>query len=218
MLKSLYKANTQQSILEELANAISHSIGVLLSIAALIILVTLSLQQNNPLKIISSLLFAGNAFLLYLTSTLYHSFQQPNVKALFQRMEHMAIYLLIAGSYSPFTLINLQGLGGGWLFTTVWALALLGILGKCFFFNRFLLLSLSTYLLLGWIVLFAIKPLYHALPAHGFFWLLAGGLAYTVGALFFVWERLNFSHLFWHLFVLAGTICHFFAILFYAIN
>ena len=155
--------------------------------------------------------------LLFSSSTLYHSFRNERVKHIFRVIDHSSIYLLIAGTYTPFVLVNLRG-GWGWsLFGVIWGLALAGIVFQVFFVSRFRLLQTLIYLLMGWLVVIAVKPLLTRVPLPGLLWLLAGGLSYTVGALFYLWKELPYHHAVWHLFVLAGAICHYFAILFYVL-
>lgn len=141
----------------------------------------------------------------------------PKIKHLFRILDHASIYLLIAGSYTPFVLVTLNGTLGWTIFTIVWSLAFVGILFKWFFVHKFDLLSTLIYLLMGWMALLIVKPLYQLLPPGGLTYIVAGGLSYTVGVIFYIWERLRFSHVLWHLFVLSGSICHFFAVFFYVV-
>ena len=205
----------KQSLGEEIANAITHGIGALLSIAGLIILIVFASLKGDVWHIVSFSIFGACLVLLYTASTLYHSLQGRRVKKVFRIMDHAAIYMLIAGTYTPFTLTLLRG-GWGWsLFGIVWGLGLAGILFKVFFVNRFNVVSTIVYLLMGWMILIAGKPLIEHVPTGGLYFLLAGGAAYSLGTIFYLWEKLPFHHAIWHLFVLAGSICHFFAVLFY---
>lgn len=207
-----------QSLGEEIANSISHGLGLLLSIAALPVLIVHAVGHQPVASVVGATVFGASAILLYLASTLYHALPQPRLKAVFQRLDHAAIYLLIAGTYTPFTLGVLRG-GWGWtLFGVVWGLAAMGLLLKAFAGVRFPHLSTALYLGMGWVVLIAIVPLAERIAPMGLFWLVAGGVSYTLGVVFFVFdERWRYAHFVWHLFVLAGTVCHFFAVLYYAV-
>ncbi|MBT5330210.1 MAG: hemolysin III family protein [Porticoccaceae bacterium] len=205
-----------QSLGEEIANSVSHGVAALLSLVALPILVVGAVQQGGALNIVSSSIFGVSLVLLYLASTLCHSLPQGKAKRVFEILDHCAIYLLIAGTYTPFLLVSLGG-GWGWsLFGVIWGLALLGVLFKSIFGIRYPMASNALYLLMGWLVLVAIKPMMAAVPSAGLAWLLAGGLAYTLGVVFFVMDsRWKFAHFIWHFFVVAGSACHFVAVFFY---
>ncbi|MDA0195626.1 MAG: hemolysin III family protein [Bacteroidetes bacterium] len=205
------------SIGEEIANSITHGIGAALSIGGLTILVILGAKYGDVWHIVSFSIYGGALVLLYLASTLYHSFQKPKVKRVFKFLDHAAIYVLIAGTYTPFMLVNLRGPLGWSLFSTIWGLAILGIIFKIFFLDKLEKLSLSIYLLMGWVCLFAAREMWIEIPIEGLLWLLSGGLIYTLGVLFFRWEKLPYNHAIWHLFVLGGSICHYFSILFYVL-
>jgi hemolysin III len=207
----------QQSWGEELANSLSHGLGLLLAIAGLLALVLQARELGNGYAMAGALSFGGSAVLLYLTSTLYHAIPQLRIKAFLRTLDHIAIYLLIAGTYTPIALGVLRG-GWGWeLFGLVWSLALAGVLFKALGGLRFPHLSTVLYLAMGWVGVIAIHPLWVHMDAAGLIWLAAGGLAYTLGVVFFVLdEKVRYSHFIWHLFVLAGTTCHFFAIFLYA--
>lgn len=151
---------------------------------------------------------------LYAASTLYHSVRSPRLKRILKICDHSAIYLLIAGTYTPFLLVNLHGAWGWSLFSVIWALAMAGILFKVWFVEHFPVLSTAVYLLMGWLVLVAVKPMLLRLPTSGLFWLLPGGVFYTVGVLFCAWKKVPYNHTFWHGFVLAGSTCHYFAVLY----
>jgi len=148
---------------------------------------------------------------------LYHSFQKPKIKNVLKIIDHSCIYLLIAGTYTPFLVVTLRGVLGWTMFAVIWLLAITGVVFKIFFVHRFKIISTIAYLLMGWLVVFAIKPLIDAMPAGGLAWLFAGGLAYSLGVIFYVWKTLPYNHAIWHMFVLAGSACHFFAVLFYVL-
>jgi hemolysin III len=192
---------------EEVASIATHAAGVVFSIAALGVM--LALAAGDPLKTASAAVFGVSLVLLYSSSTLYHFSTTPRWKERFQALDHICIYLLIAGSYTPFTLITLRGPWGWWLFATVWAMAIGGVLVKTVWKDqRNHWLSTALYLVMGWLIVLAFRPLLRELPAAGIGWLVAGGLAYTLGVAFYAWRRLPFNHAIWHLFVLAGSVCH----------
>ena len=202
---------------EEIANSVTHGIGALLAVAGLIVLISAAVVHGNTWHIVSSSIFGSSMILLYLASTLYHSIPAPRAKKVLRLFDHIAIYLLIAGTYTPFLLVNLRGPWGWSLFALVWGIALTGIILKVTPLGHKRGLSLTLYLALGWIILIAIKPLLSALEPVGMRLLVAGGLAYTGGVIFYGWQRLPYNHAIWHLFVLAGSCLHFFAVLFYVI-
>jgi hemolysin III len=208
---------TNYSAGEELANSITHGIGVLLSIAGLAVLVNFSTTRGDAWHIVSCSIYGATLILLYTASTLYHSVPVPRIKGLLRTFDHSAIYLLIAGTYTPFMLVNLRGPWGWSIFGTIWGIAILGIILKTTSFGRLPGVSLGFYLTMGWIIVIAIKPLLAVLDKGGLELLILGGLAYSAGVIFYIWEKLPYSHAIWHLFVLAGSIFHFFAILFYVI-
>jgi hemolysin III len=196
---------------EEVASLLTHAAGVLFGIVALVVMWVLA--AGSAVKLVSAVVFGVSLVLLYSSSALYHFFTVPRWKARFQTLDHVCIYLLIAGSYTPFTLITLKGPWGWALFAAVWSMALAGVLLKTLGKGRKdHWLSTALYLLMGWLVLVAIVPLVRSLPAAGMAWLTAGGLAYTIGVVFFAWSRLPFNHAIWHLFVLAGSVCHVLAV------
>lgn len=199
---------------EELANAITHGIGFLLSIPALIILIIFAAKEG-PLQVVSFTVFGVSMLLLYLFSTLLHSFKPSKAKNVFAILDHSAIYLLIAGTYTPLVLISLNGVLGWTLFGIVWGMAIVGVVFKCFLINRFRIISTILYLIMGWLIIIAIEPLYTNLSKTGFFLLLTGGILYSVGAIFYIWRKLPYSHAIWHLFVIAGNSFMYFCILFY---
>lgn len=202
------------SIGEEIANSITHGVGALLSIAALSILLVLACLHGTGWHLSSYLVYSLSLVLLYTASTLYHALPFEKAKVFFKVCDHAAIYLLIAGTYTPFLLLNLRGQLGWWLFGIIWGLALAGVCFKLFFTGRFKLLSTLLYVGMGWVIIFAYGPLKANTAAWGINWLLIGGLTYTAGAAFYLLKRIPFAHAIWHLFVLAGSVFHFFAVLY----
>jgi len=202
---------------EEIANAITHGIGSLLSVAALTVLLIFASIYGSIWHVVTFAVFGTTMLLLYLSSTLVHSFPEGKLKDLFEIFDHTSIYLFIAGTYTPFTLAVIKGPLGWSLFGTVWGIALCGAVFKSFFTKKFLFLSTVFYIAMGWIIVIAWKPLMMGLPLGGILLLVAGGLAYTLGTVFYVWRGFRYHHMVWHLFVLAGSACHFFAVLFYVL-
>ncbi|MEA1986163.1 MAG: hemolysin III family protein [Candidatus Marinimicrobia bacterium] len=202
---------------EEIANGITHGIGIALSIAGLVLLVVFASKRGDAWQIVSFSVYGATMIMLYLFSTLYHSFTNKKVKKFFRLFDYASIYLLIAGTYTPVTLTVLRGPFGWTIFGIIWGLAILGVVKQFVFFHKFWALSVVTYLLMGWIIVFAIKPLIAQVPFMFFMWMLIGGLSYTLGIIFFVWEKMPYNHSIWHLFVLGGSISHFFAFLFYLV-
>ncbi|NBI28970.1 PAQR family membrane homeostasis protein TrhA [Chengkuizengella marina] len=199
---------------EEIVNAITHGIGALLSIAALVLLIVFSSLYGSPWHIVSFTIFGSTMVLLYVFSTLLHSFKEGVTKNVFEVLDHSAIYLLIAGTYTPFVLVTLRGPLGWTIFGIIWGLAVIGIVFKVFFVKRFILLSTIFYVLMGWMIVIGIKPLYENMLLNGFIWLVLGGILYTVGTIFYVWRKFPYHHAVWHLFVIAGSVSHFFAVLY----
>ena len=208
---------TKYSVGEEIANSITHGIGALLSIGGLAVLVGFASLRGDAWHIASCSIFGSTLILLYVASTLYHSIPLPNIKEILRMIDHSAIYLLIAGTYTPFMLVNLRGPWGWSLFGIIWGIAVAGILLKTTSVGRLPGISLGFYLAMSWIVIIAIKPMLAVLDKGGLELLLLGGLTYTAGIVFYSWKKLPYSHAIWHLFVLAGSCFHFFAILFYVI-
>lgn len=198
---------------EEIANAITHGVGALLSAAAGAVLVTLATQTGTRTQVISAIIFCTSLLLLYTASTLYHAIPSAPAKRRLKVCDHCAIYMLIAGTYTPFALIGLRGTVGWWLFGLSWGLAAVGVLFKLFFIGRFKLFSTMVYIGMGWMAIFAIQPMMAKVPFPALIWLLAGGVAYTAGTVFYHNEKLRYSHAVWHLFVLAGSACHFVAVI-----
>ena len=206
-----------QSMGEEIANSITHGIGIALSIAALVLLVVFSSQRGDVWQIVSFSIYGATLVILYLFSTLYHSFRNKKVKIFFRLFDYASIYLLIAGTYTPVTLTILRGPLGWTVFGIIWGLAILGVVKQFVFFHKFHAFSVITYLIMGWLIVLVIKPLLSEVSFMFFMWTLIGGLSYTLGIIFFVWDKMPYNHSIWHLFVLGGSISHFFAFLFYLI-
>lgn len=201
---------------EELANTLSHGVGLLCALVAAPILIIGALRSGSAANIVGSSVFGATLVLLYLSSTWYHATPASRLKDRLRRLDHSAIYLLIAGTYTPFTLGVLAGAWGWTLFGLVWGAAAIGVCAKLGVGIRHPRLSTILYLVMGWSALIVIRPLLQSLPAAGIGWLVAGGLSYTGGVVFYVARRLPYNHLVWHLFVMAGSTCHFFAVLGYA--
>ncbi|GAA5028148.1 hemolysin III [Marivirga lumbricoides] len=208
------KIQRPQTLEEELANSLTHGIGVLFSVVAISLLITFSVLNGNVLHIISSSFFGGAFLLMYTFSTLYHAIQHSKTKTLLRIFDHISIYILIAGTYTPFLLIGLGGTIGWVMFGIVWLIAVLGIFFKIFYKHRFPRMSLILYLGMGWIAVFIAFPLYENLPSHILALLLGGGLSYTLGTIFYVNKKMLYSHAIWHIFVLIGTITHFIAVMY----
>ncbi|OQY30433.1 MAG: hemolysin III [Candidatus Cloacimonetes bacterium 4572_55] len=198
---------------EEIIHSVSHGVGVGLSIAGLTLLVTLAVLFGNGYQVVSFSVYGSTLVALYLSSTLYHSFQQPRVKKVFKTLDHVAIYLLIAGTYTPFLLVKIGGMWGGIFLGIVWGTALLGAALKVWSVQRFRKLSVVAYILLGWLSLIILPKLWSAMSRSGLKFLFIGGAIYTVGVIFYSLKRVPYMHAVWHLFVLAGSICHYFAVL-----
>ena len=201
---------------EEVANSVSHGIGLALAILAAPILIIAAVRTGTVWNTIGVSVFAASMLLLYLASTLYHALTHARAKRFFRFLDHGAIFLLIAGTYTPFTLGVMRGPWGWTLLGLVWALAVFGLTMKALFRNRFAWLSMVLYLTMGWLVLIAAPQVWSRVPLAGLIWILAGGIAYTAGVGFYAAHRVRYAHFTWHLFVVAGTICHFFAVLWYS--
>lgn len=214
MSKPSSHPDPRQSAPEEIANAISHGLGTLLAIAGLVLLVVFASLQGDPWKVVSFSIYGTSLVGLYFASTLYHSFRKPRVKRFFKRLDHSFIYVLIAGTYTPMLLVLLNDSGWGWsMFGVIWGLAVLGVIFKAFFIGRFHFVSVGIYLLMGWLIVIAWKPIVGAMPDGMLTWIAIGGGCYTVGVIFYAWRTFPFHHTVWHLFVLAGSISHWFAML-----
>ena len=205
---------TNRVSIEELANSVTHGIGLGLSVAGFSALLVLATVHGGDRRIVSCAIYGVSLICVYAASTLYHGLRSQRVKHIFKVFDHSAIFLLIAGTYTPFLLVNLRG-GWGWsLLGIVWGLAVAGIVLKFWFVDRYPILSTGGYVLMGWLALIAVKPLLQAVPTIGLIWLLAGGLMYTVGVAFYAWKRIPYNHVIWHLFVMAGSACHYFAVVY----
>jgi hemolysin III len=202
---------------EELANGVTHGVGGVLAVAGLTVLVTLAALRGTAWHVVGCSIFGATLVLLYVVSTLYHSVPAPRAKALLRALDHSAIFLLIAGTYTPFALVNLRGPWGWSLLGLVWGLAVLGIVLRVTMGRRSEKAAVGLYIAMGWCAVVAVKPLLAAVAPGGLALILAGGLAYTGGVAFYAWRRLPYHHAIWHLFVLAGSTLHYFAILFYVL-
>jgi hemolysin III len=201
---------------EETANSISHGLGLIAAIAAFPVLVLTAMEDGDAKFIVGASVFAASMVLLYLASTLYHSVSHEPTKRIFRLLDHSAIFLLIAGTYTPFTLGVLRGPWGWSLLATVWSLATIGLIIKVTYGTRYKWATMTLYVGMGWLALIAAKPILMHVPLPGILLVVAGGLAYTSGLGFFAAHRLRYHHFIWHLFVILGTTCHFFAVLWYA--
>ena len=208
---------TGYSIGEEIANSITHGIGVILAIIGLVAMVITAAANGTASHIVSASIFGATMILLYLASTLYHSFQQKRIKQVLKTLDHSAIFLLIAGTYTPFAIVSLRGPWGWSLFGTIWGLALAGIIIQLTPLAKIKILSVGLYLAMGWVAIIAAKPMIAALNLSGFMLLLLGGITYSIGVIFYVWKKLPYGHAIWHLFVLGGSVLHFFSVYYYVI-
>ena len=203
---------------EERFNVISHAVGLVLSIAALVLLVVFASKYGSIKHIVSFSIYGASLILLYSASTMYHYVQSPKLRYRLNILDHAAIYVLIAGTYTPFTLVVLKGWVGWTIFGVSWGLALLGVILKLFFIGKYDKLSTIAYVLMGWLIIFAIKPLVNNLPLEGLIWLLAGGLLYTIGAILYSIRSMKYNHAVFHIFVLLGSFCHFIAVFFHVLH
>jgi len=202
------------SLGEEIANSITHGIGALLSMVGLVFLIIPAVRQGNVWHIVGFSVFGISLIILYLASTLYHSIPNPTAKKVFKIIDHSAIFILIAGTYTPFLLINLRSSFGINLLVIIWGMAIAGVVFKSIFITKFRKLSVAVYVVMGWISIIAIKELFQTVPITGMLLLALGGFFYTAGVVFYVWKRLPYNHAVWHLFVLCGSVCHYFAVLY----
>jgi len=205
------------SFIEEVWHAITHGLGLVLSIIGLTVLVAYATLGGSLLAVISAAIFGTTLIIMYGSSTLYHAITHTRVKQIFQQFDHASIYILIAGTYTPITLISLGGVWGWSIFSVVWGAAIIGIYLKFAYPGRFEKVSLVLYLLMGWMIVIALDPLMETMPSGGLWLLLAGGLSYTGGVVFYVVDRIPYNHAIWHLFVLGGSILHYFMTLLYII-
>ena len=204
--------HTAAEIRAEIASAVTHGLGAVAALAGGAVLITLTALHGDAWQLGASIVFGVTLLLLYTASTLYHAIQHPVAKGRLKVFDHCAIYLLIAGTYTPFTLIGLRGPWGWGLFIAIWSLALCGVIFKLFYTGRFKRLSTFIYIAMGWLIIVAIKPMLNSLDAWTLGWLLAGGVFYTLGTYFYHRESIPYSHAIWHLFVIAGSVCHFVAV------
>lgn len=202
---------------ERQANIITHGLGIALSIVAIAVLTTYAALHGDAVRLVTAAVFGTTLLLMYTASTCFHYARREKLRYWFKVCDHASIYALIAGTYTPFLLVLVRGPWGWTLFGILWGLTLIGSLLKIFFVDRFESLSTAIYIAMGWIALIAIKPFLALMPQGALAWILAGGAFYTLGVIFFLWERLRFNHAIWHLFVLAGSICHFTAVLLYVV-
>lgn len=205
------------SPIEEAANRLTHGLGALLSVAGLVLMVVYSALHGDAWVVTSTAIYGASLVILYSASTLYHSVSGARWRRLCQKLDHAAIYLLIAGTYTPFTLGPLRGSWGWTLFGIVWGCAVVGVVLKLFFAGKFDVVSTLAYLAMGWLVIIALKPLIAALPAGALWLLVSGGLCYSLGTIFYLWEKLPFNHAVWHVWVLAGSACHWAAVFGYIV-
>ncbi|CAN5172947.1 hemolysin III family protein [soil metagenome] len=210
------KKHSNQTRKEEIANAISHGIGMVAAVIAAPFLIYNAVNYGNVLTVTGACVFITSAILLYLSSTLFHILREGRAKDVFQIIDHIAIFILIAGTYTPFTVGILQGTFGWFMFALVWGIALGGIILRLWMGKTLMRLYVALYLLMGWLIFIAIKPLIESMELAGLVWLAVGGAAYTLGVIFYLLPRRNYSHFVWHLFVLAGTSTHFIAVMFYS--
>jgi hemolysin III len=211
---SARKNRYNQTLLEEVANSISHGLGLALSIVGFTVLIILASQKGDPWRLTAYIIYGLSLTTLYLFSTLYHGLTHSRTKAIFRRLDHSAIYLLIAGTYTPVILISLRTTWVMFLLPVVWVMAILGVYMKVFYIHRYERLTLAFYILMGWMALIAAKPLFNSVPIESFIWIIVGGISYTTGIIFYAWRRLPYQHTIWHMFVLLGSISHYIGILY----
>jgi len=209
---------TYYDVFEEKINIITHAIGLLLSIAALVLLIIHASSNGSTRHIVSFTIFGASMILLYSASTLYHYSQTPNIRRKLNILDHASIYVLIAGTYTPFTLVTLKGALGWTIFGITWSIALVGVFFKLFYTGKYDKISTIAYVAMGWIIIFAVKPLIENLPLNGLYWLLAGGVFYTIGAVLYSIKKIKYNHAIFHIFVLLGSFSHFMAIYFYVLK
>lgn len=211
------KKITYYSPKEEKFNVISHAIGLILSIVALVLLVVFASLEGSAWHIVSFSIYGASLIVLYAASTFYHNSKTPKLRYRLNIFDHASIYVLIAGTYTPFTLVVLNGWVGWTIFGLSWGLALTGVILKLFFIGKYDKISTIAYVLMGWLIVFAIKPLVQNLPIEGLMWLLGGGISYTVGAILYSFRKIKYNHAIFHVFVLLGSFCHFIAVFFYVL-
>lgn len=202
---------------EELANRLTHCLAAILSLIGLVVLLIVASRTGDPYRIVSAVVFCGSLCLFYVISTLYHTVRSPKIRYIFRVLDHVGIYMVIAGSYTPITLVSLRD-GSGWaLFCTVWVLAIAGAIFKAFMTHRLVFLAPVFYIALGWLIVVDLEGVLLLIPTRGVLWLLAGGLFYTVGIIFYAINRIPYNHAIWHVFVVAGSCCHYLAVLWYVV-
>ncbi len=213
-----YIDQRQFSLGEEIANAVTHGLGWLASAVAFVVLLSYVGPSGDPWRIGAAITYGASLVVLYCASTMYHALTAPKAQAVFKVLDHSAIYLLIAGSYTPFTLVLLRGRGGEWLAVVEWTIALIGMSTEALWVDRPKWLASVVYLAMGWMAVFMIRPIAAVMEPAGVWLLIGGGIAYTLGVVFYVFKRVPYFHMVWHLWVLAGSACHFAAILFYVLT
>ncbi len=206
------KPGSEYSVAEEIVHALTHGVGVVLSIIGLSWMLYVSISAADPWRIVASAVYGATLILLFLASTVYHSMYASRHREIFKLIDHCAIYLLIAGTYTPFLLVAMRSNTGWWLFGMIWALATAGIVKKLWLRHRFPKLALASYLVMGWLIVVAAPQVAAAIGPNGMAWLVAGGISYSVGAVFYALDRLPFNHAIWHVFVLGGGFCHFMSV------
>ncbi len=207
------KIKRQYTLGEEIFNSVSHGTGSLLAVAGTVVLITLSAIYSDAWAVVSSCIYGGSLIILYTMSTLYHAISHPKAKAFFRIMDHNTIFFLIAGTYTPYTLVTLRGTVGWILFSIVWGAAVVGIILNSIDLERFKKISLVCYVLMGWVIIFAIKPMMENMSSVSLILLLLGGIFYTVGIIFYVIKKIKYFHSIWHLFTVAGSVLHYFSVL-----
>ena len=207
------RSEREETLGEEIASALTHGLGAAAALAGGAVLITLAALYGDGWQLSAAIVFGITLLLLYVASTLYHAIQHPVAKGRLKIFDHCAIYLLIAGTYTPFTLIGLRDTVGWWLFSIIWALAFFGVIFKLFYTGRFQLISTIVYIAMGWLIVVAAKPAMKALDPWTFGWLLGGGVAYTLGTFFYHRPKMPYSHAVWHMFVIAGSVCHYIAVM-----
>jgi hemolysin III len=203
---------------EEIANIVTHALGVVLSVIALWVMVAYAMSDFEVKRVVAASIFGATLIFMYLMSTVYHSVRDPELRQFFRVLDHSSIYLLIAGSYTPFTLLALEGAWGWTMLSVTWSLAVAGVVFKVFFIKKFHFVSVGLYVAMGWLALIAIKPLMESTPKGAIVWLSIGGVMYTGGVLFYIWHKLPYNHAIWHVCVMAGSFSHFCAVYWYVLR
>ena len=205
--------NPFYTIQEEIANSVTHGVGTGMAVVGLIVLIVLAAVYGGTRQIVSVSVYGGSLIILYLASTLYHSIQHPQAKKVLRIFDHASVYILIAGTYTPFLLLAIRGTLGWAVLAIVWTLAAIGITWKIFFIGRYEIIATAAYVLMGWMCMILVKEMITKLPPVGLVLLMTGGIIYTIGVIFYAWEKIPYNHAIWHVFVLGGSICHYFAIM-----